>query len=154
MISETFFLLTILFDLDIVHNLCWSWSCGFFNCKFEEFEKSKKIISFFLLVLGCWYTINCWRKTTWNQCWRSCICIAYALYRYCLYIYLYSCIIGSTWIRIGLTTMIYILYLYYRICFTLISLSSIYLFCLLWFWYSPFFFLYKIWKATHIFNHA
>jgi FtsH-binding integral membrane protein len=33
------FFLMILFILDIIYSLCWSWGCGFFNCKFENFEK-------------------------------------------------------------------------------------------------------------------
>jgi len=50
---EKFFLM-ILFHLDIIYNLCWTWSCGFFNCKFEDFEKSERRILFvFVLVLGC-----------------------------------------------------------------------------------------------------
>jgi FtsH-binding integral membrane protein len=45
---ENFFL-TILFDLGIVYNLCSPWSCGFFNCKFEDFEKSERRILFVFL---------------------------------------------------------------------------------------------------------
>lgn len=122
-------------SLDSLYGLCWSWSCGFFNRKWCLFSLVKEEIVW--LVFGCGHSIDHGRKTTWNQCWRSYLCINHALSRCCLYIHLHSSISWST----RITKFVQKKTIFYSI------LDALFLFLFLSY-IDPFLFLSNIWEVS------
>ncbi len=144
--------LMILFHLDIIYNLCWPWSCGFFNCKFEDFEKSERRILFVFFCISSWLLTH--NQLLVENDMKSVPKIMY-LHHLCFtsisFIYLY--IFLRYWVNVNkywlnnddLYNLSYMFYSYFFV-FSIFFFSSIILV------FAPF--SVQDLKNIHIFNHA